>query len=514
MTETAEALAFEVSRARFEATLGVLMEKVIMMSHSELEDFLCTAGRELQCQLYQDSLTLLALLERRVNGVVDAKGIPRNSIEHNHRRPLTMIFGEVEVSRLAYRQRGHDNLYPVDALLNLPSEQYSLGLRRLAAIEASRGSFEDAAEAVERITGVHLGKRQVEELARRAAVDFHSFYDRVSPSSAEPKDLLVLSADGKGIVMRPEALREATAKAATSTTGSHTRLSKGEKRNRKRMAEVGSVYDATPVPRTPQDIISIGHNSDEQTKPAPVAKNKWLTASVVEDAKTVISQVFDEAQRRDPEFHRTWVVLVDGNNHQLDCINAEAKARGVSVSIIIDFIHVLEYVWKAAYSFFKGNDPAAEIWVAEKATAILSGQSSTVAAAIRRKATSLQLSPTKRQGADDCADYLLNKTPYLKYDVALEKGWPIATGVIEGACKTLVKDRFDITGARWGLDGAETILKLRALRKNGDFEEYWKYHIAQERHRVHEARYKNSIIPTPSFDTRHKKIRSHTLLST
>jgi hypothetical protein len=503
MTVAAEALAFEASRARFEATMAVLSKKVTMMSHSELENFLSTAGRDLQCQLYQDSLTLLALLERRINGVVDAKGVLRNSIEHNHQRPLTTIFGDVEVSRLAYRQRGHDNLYPVDALLNLPSEQYSLGLRRLAAIEASRGSFEDAAEAIERITGVHLGKRQVEELAHRAAVDFHSFYDRLSHLSAEPNDLLVLSADGKGIVMRPEALRDATAKAAIST-GSPPRLSKGEKRNRKRMAEVGSVYDAAPVPRTPQDILTTGHNPAGQTKSAPVAKNKWLTASVVEDAKTVISQVFDEAQRRDPEFRRTWVVLVDGNNHQLDCINAQARARGVSVNIIIDFIHVLEYVWKAAHSFFKENDPAAEIWVAEKATAILSGQSSTVAAAIRRKATCLQLNLAKRQGADDCADYLLHKTSYLKYDVALEKGWPIATGIIEGACKTLVKDRFDITGARWGLDGAETILKLRALRKNGDFEEYWRYHIAQECHRIHETRYKNGIIPTPSFETRHK----------
>jgi len=506
MTETAGVSAFEVSRARFAATMGVLSEKIIMMSHSELEDFLCGAGRDLQCQLYQDSLALLTLLERRANGVVDARGIPRNSIEHNHRRPLTMIFGGVEVSRLAYRQRGHDNLYPVDALLNLPSEQYSLGLRRLAAIEACRGSFEDAAETIERITGVHLGKRQVEELAHRAAVDFHSFYDRLPPLSAAPNDLLVLSADGKGIVMRPEALRDATARAAASTR-SRTRLSMAEKRNRKRMAEVGSVYDATPVPRTPQDVISTGHNSAGQTKSAPVAKNKWFTASVVEDAKTVISQVFDQAQRRDPELRRTWVVLVDGNNHQLDCINAQAKARGVSVNIIIDFIHVLEYLWKAAHSFFKENDPKAEIWVAEKATAILSGESSAVAAAIRRKATCLQLNLAKRQGADDCADYLLHKTPYLNYDLALQKGWPIATGVIEGACRTIVKDRFDITGARWGLDGAETILKLRALRKNGDFEEYWRYHIAQERHRVHEVRYKNGIIPTPSFDQRHKKIR-------
>ncbi len=68
-------------------------------------------------------------------------------------------------------------------------------------------------------------------------------------------------------------------------------------------------------------------------------------------------------------------------------------------------------------------------------------------------------------------------------------------GPIEGACRHLVKDRMDITGARWGLDGAEAILKLRAITTNGDFDEYWRYHLAQEQHRVHESRYAGNIIP-------------------
>ena len=394
---------------------------------------------------------------------------------------------------LAYRQRGYANLYPADALLNLPIEQYSLGLRRLAAIEASRGSFEDAVEAIDRTTGAHLGKRQVEEDAQRAAADFDSFYANSPRPEAKPNDALVLSADGKGIVMRTDALRQPTAKAAQSTEAS-TRLSK-EKKNRKRMAEVGAVYDVTPVPRTPQDILSTSDNAAGQGKPAPVAKDKWLTASIVEDASTVISQVFDEAERRDPKHLRTWVVMVDGNNHQLDCIIAEAKKRKVSVNIVIDFIHVLEYVWKAARSFFDERDPAAEAWVAEKATAILAGKAGIVAGSIARKATDLKLDLAKRNGADTCHDYLEHKKPYLNYDIALEQGWPIATGIIEGACRTLIKDRFDITGARWGLEGAEAVLKLRALHKNGDFDAYWTYHIIQELKRIHKSRYANGIIP-------------------
>ena len=131
----------------------------------------------------------------------------------------------------------------------------------------------------------------------------------------------------------------------------------------------------------------------------------------------------------------------------------------------------------------------------QKALAVLQGNASLVAAAIRRKATCLALDPTQRANADRCATYLINKRAHLDYPTALREGWPIATGVIEGACRHLVKDRLDITGARWGLDGAEAILKLRAIRSNDDFPSYWAHHLAQERRRVHEVRYANGVIP-------------------
>ncbi|HUW66115.1 MAG TPA: ISKra4 family transposase [Spirochaetia bacterium] len=486
---------FEASQIRFETIVDIMAgEKALSLAHGELETMLYGEAIELMRILFQDHLTLRAMREQRIKEVVDANGVPRNSVESNKKRTLTTIFGDVDVRRLAYRRDDCANLYPADALLNLPSEQFSHGLRRLAAIEACRGSFGDAVKAIERTTGMHLGKRQTEELTERAATDFDSFYANSRRPEAKPDDVLVLSADGKGIVMRTNALRDATARAAQSTEPS-TRLSKGEKKNRKRMAEVGAVYDATPVPRTPEDILSTSDNAAGQAKPAPVAKGKWLTASVVENASTVISQVFDEAHRRDPLHLRTWVVLVDGNNHQIDCINAEAKARKVRVNIVVDFIHVLEYVWKAARTFYNEGDPAAEAWVAEKAAAILAGQASIVAGSIARKATCLKLDLAKRYGADTCHDYILNKRPYLNYHIALKQGWPIATGVIEGAVRYLVKDRMDITGARWGLEGAEAVLKLRAVHKNGDFDAYWSYHIAQERRRVHEARYAGGIIP-------------------
>ena len=118
-----------------------------------------------------------------------------------------------------------------------------------------------------------------------------------------------------------------------------------------------------------------------------------------------------------------------------------------------------------------------------------------MAGAIRRAATIAGLDPNQRAGADACATYLTNKHAYLDYPTALAHGWPIATGVIEGACRHLVKDRMDLTGARWGLPGAEAILKLRAVRSNGDFEDYWRHHLTQERHRVHQSRYAGHVIP-------------------
>jgi hypothetical protein len=303
----------------------------------------------------------------------------------------------------------------------------------------------------------------VETLTQKAAVDFEAFYQARRCAPAEPGDVLVLSADGKGIVMRPEALRPATAKAAAREHHKlGTRLSQGEKKNRKRMAEIGAVYDLKPVPRRPEDILARGDDTQDQDPP-PKAANKWCTASVVDDTATVIAKLFEEAGRRDLAHTRQWVALLDGNNNQIETFVTQAETHGVDVPIVIDFIHVLEYLWGAAWCFFDQGDPAAEVWVRDKATEILRGRATLVAAAIRRKATHHKLNPDKRAKADRAADYLTAKAPYLDYPTALANGWPIATGVIEGACRHLVADRMDRTGARWGLKGAEAVLKLRCL---------------------------------------------------
>ena len=120
------------------------------------------------------------------------------------------------------------------------------------------------------------------------------------------------------------------------------------------MAELACVYNAVPVPRTPEDIISTPARKRRKKKAQaakpkssrkprePQARGKWLTASVTDDIPAVIAAAFDEAERRDPGREREWAVLIDGNNTQIEAVTAEAASRGITVTIVIDFIHVLE----------------------------------------------------------------------------------------------------------------------------------------------------------------------------
>jgi hypothetical protein len=336
---------------------------------------------------------------------------------------------------------------------------------------------------------VALGKRQVEALARTAAVDVEAFYAaRRRPPC--PDRILGLQCDGKGIVMRPGSLRPGTAaQAAKASARLSTRLSPGEKHGRKRMAEIVAVYDLNPAPRTAEDIIPTRGRGSQHggpaRRPGPTVTGKWLAANVTDDIPAVIATMFDEAERRDPHHQRTWVALVDGNRQQIAAIAEQADTRGVAVTIVIDFVHVLEYLWKAAWTFFYPGDPDAETWVADHARTILTGRAVDAAATIRHQADTAGFGGNERTGADQAVAYLTRKAPYLNYATALANGWQIATGIIEGAARFLIKDRMDITGARWTVPGAEAVLRLRAVIANGDFNEYWQWHQQQELCRNH-----------------------------
>ena len=259
-------------------------------------------------------------------------------------------------------------------------------------------------------------------------------------------------------------------------------------------AELAAVYDCQPQPRTLPGVITPPGRQKPARPPWPKATGKWLTASVTSDIAGVIAAGFDEAERRDPHHRRTWVALADGNNAQIDAVEAEAARRGVSLTILCDFVHVIEYCWKAAWSFFEPGDADAETWVAGKAAKILQGNATQVAAGIRRRATTYGYNGKEREGADTCAAYLTAKKDYLDYAPAREKGWPIRPRDHQGACRYIIGQRLKLSGMHRTAAGAEAILRLRALIANGDFDRYWRYHLRKEHERVRRARYRESYV--------------------
>jgi hypothetical protein len=319
------------------------------MTAFELEEFVDRRGREVLLRLLQDHYDLRSMREEQQAGehpapVAAPDGITRTRLETGHGRALATLFGTVQVTRCAWRKPGAPNWCPADAALSLPAGRHSHSLAMLAAIEAARGSFDAAHAAITRRCGPVMGKRQAGVSVVHAAADIPAFYAARIPQPCTRGTLLIMSADCKGIVMRPGALRAATAKAAARLGKMRTRLTAGEKPNRKRMAALVTVYDAEPAKRRPHDVIAPpgGRTGTRPLRPGPKALAKWLAGSVRKDPAEVIAAAFDEAEARDPAHQRTWVVLVDGAEHQLDLIRAEAARRGAAIHVIIDIIHVLQ----------------------------------------------------------------------------------------------------------------------------------------------------------------------------
>ena len=434
---------FAVSGSMFTALAAELAGPAAAgMTACQLEELLDERGREVVRQLLQDHFDLRAGREEQQAREQRAPatgpdGITRNRLETGHGRLLATLFGTVKVTRCAWRKPGTGNLCPAGAALSLPAGRHSHPLAKLAAIEAARGSFDAARDAVARRCGPVIGKRQLEQSVTAAAADIPAFYAARVPEPCTSSTLVVLSADCKGIVMRPGALRAATAKAAAQLGKMRTRLASGEKPNRKRMAALVTVYDAEPAKRRPHDVIA-PPGGRHGGRPGPAqALAKWLAGSVRKDPAEVIAAAFGEAGARDPGHLRTWVVLADGAEHQLDLIRAGAARRGAEIHIVIDLIHVLEYIWKAAWSLHDAGDPAAEDWVAVKALAVLAGDSARASEKITAEASAAGLTGSPRAGTDTCVHYLNAKRGYLRYDLRQPgvRDGPASGRQAAGACQ-------------------------------------------------------------------------------
>ena len=467
------------------------------MSFDEIEERVMVRGRELLRMLTQQVMDERAAGEQRLAQVAGADGIARTRAERGHARTVVTWFGPVTVRRLAYRAPGAPNLHPADAVLNLPVRRYSWQVQRAAVRYVLAGSYEQARLWLQDLTGVSIGKQQLEQILAEAAADAPGFYPS-RPAASCPAGLpLAISADGKGVAMRPEGRRpEAARKARRRPPQAFgSRLGTGQKAGTKRIAVTGAVFDVQPpdAPRTPEQIL--GRAPGQPAPPGPEAAGRWYTVQIAASCAATIAEVFDQAERRDPGHDRPWIALVDGDRHQIDVIRGQAAARGITITILVDFIHVLEYLWKAAWCFCPPRDPAAEDWVTAQGLDILHGRTAQVITRIQ----DLAAADPPRPGSEHdkiitrTLAYLQAKEPYLDYPRALDQGWPISTGVIEGACRHLVQDRMGITGARWSLPGAQAILWLRAIRANGDLPAYWTRHITLEHHRNHLSRYPDDL---------------------
>ena len=464
--------------------------------HGDREQVIAESGRELQRRLLEATFTIDAGCEERIEQVTSAAGIRHGTVEKGHDRGVISIFGPVRATRLAYRNRREANLYPADARWMLPDDPYSLGMRAMVAYHLAAGGYGQAQDVIEARAGVRIGPAQLAGLAQGMAAWIDDFYDQRA-RGADPglpaSDVIMMQAGGKGISMLPQY----RASAGKNTDAAHPGI--------KELAEVVAVADFTPAVREPGDIAAPPARRREH--PGPQARDKWVGASVTDSIEEMIGLAYDHADQRDPLRVRQRVFLVDGNKQQITAIGDHAGARGLKVPVLIDYIHVSGYLGKAAAALHPADPQAAREWADGQRLRVLHGRARAVAATLasvaaraRAKASTrhLDLADVDKKAStrhldladvDKAVTYLNNNHQHMRYDKALANGWPIATGMIEGACRSVIEDRFGITGARWSPDGAEVILKLRAVVINGDLDDYMNYYKARYRNQIHLSRY-------------------------
>jgi hypothetical protein len=477
---------FQLARDHFEAIVGWLRDGEAPIDHSLLEDGLDGRGREVLRLLYQARLDQLSKAESREAA---RKPAPTDTSVRARSRQVETLFGSVRWLRLGYKVAGQPTRYPLDEPLNLPSEVYSHPVRRRVAEQARGGAFEGVVEHVDRLTGAHVPKRQAEQLAQEAAKDFHAFYaQRPVNDTLAAGMLLVASSDGKGVRMVPKALREATRKEAEAERAASVRgdpmAKKKPRLHDKRMAIVTAVWEQEPQPRAAEDVVTDLRRTPERSKarkpPLPRPQNKRVSASVQKSLSTGVSEMFDELDHRDPERGRRVVVLVDGDEHQQAAILDQGRCRERTLIIVLDLIHVIHYLWLAGFALCRKNHAKTDVWVARHLLLLLSHPVADILAKIQHATTARRLSTNARKPIDKAVKYFRRNASFMDYPAFLEQGLPIASGVIEGACRHLIQDRLGITGARWDLPGAEAMLKLRALHTSGDWDAYWRFHLRQE----------------------------------
>ena len=390
------------------------------------------------------------------------------------RRTLKTVFGSIDIDRLGYSSRGRHSIHPLDVDLQLPARSFSYELQKRLIKAAIQGPFREATSRIFDSTGLTIHNHSLEPLLIEAAADFDCFYQRRVADPSQPSaSILVVAVDCKGIPMvKPE------------PNPPDVRLAKQQKPGKKKMATVATVFTKPPYIRTPQQVVDSLFRTqpvvDSRKTAPPKPENKRVWASLTKGKAFVIDEVRQEVRRRDPGGIKTLVALTDGER-----VLQRLVAKDMKLILILDLIHVLERVWKAAHVFQPEGTAEAEVYAKLMALRLLEGKVSQVIKGLRQTVTKRRLIGSNRKTLLEVVTYFENNRDRMRYHEYLALGLPIASGPVEGACKNLIKDRMERSGMRWTPAMAEAIVQLRSLYLSGDLEDYWPFHVAQDQLRLH-----------------------------
>ncbi len=393
-----------------------------------------------------------------------------------HRRRYLSIFGELTIERFVYASAAKQKIeyVAVDEQLGLPSGECSYVLEDWLQKLCVKNSFGEGVQTLHDWLGVKPSVRSAEAINRRMAEHAESYrQSQLCPAAEEEGELVVVAGDGKGVPMR---------RPLEERIGRPKRRGKGEKKNKKQMAYVGAVYTIDRLRRTSQDVIDEVRRKECATdRPVPQHKRVWVEMTRAREdelanGKTrLFSQLGVEVERRDSDRDKPIVCLMDGERALWKAMRQWLPQRTVG---ILDLYHVMEYLWTAAHCFHAENSDAAEDFVTARLRMLLDGKAGYLIGGLRRKLASL--GRAKRKRLERVIGYLENNRQHMCYDQYLAAGYPIGSGVIEGACRHVVKDRMEQSGMRWTLDGAQSMLHLRSIYLNGDWQDFDEYRIQTE----------------------------------
>jgi hypothetical protein len=414
--------------------------------------------------------------------VIEHEGKKLRRLPQRRTRRYVSVFGPTPFERDVYatRETQRQEVIPLDAKLGMPEGETSYLLQKWSGVACARESYQEARETFLRILGFGQSVNGLEDMAERAArhADTH-FAEQAPVDAKEEAPILVVTSDCKGVPMRRD---------GDEPSRKRKRLKKGEKNGRKRMACVGGVYSVEPFRRTVDDILDEILREKKQTK-RPKPKNKRLRAVLTREVDgkpvngkdVVFDWLADEVHQRTAHERRTIVAIMDGESKLRDLQEAKIPhAVG-----ILDIWHVTEYLWKLAYCFHAEASDEAESFVETYLRKILEGNVGRAIGGIRQMATKRGLSKHKRKKVEKCLNYFDARRETMKYDAYLAAGYPIGSGVVEGACRHLVKDRMEQTGMRWCVEGAQAILSLRAIYLNDDWNAFHADRIRSEQRRLY-----------------------------